>query len=86
MNCSLLPTGLVPSLVQIFLVFPRTTPFGIGGVGLGNLTPVFVLIFNTIGWSIPAYAWFRLAGSSLMLHHSLTGYSSKCASCHTLMH
>ena len=55
-------TGCVPSLVQMFIVFPVSTPFGLGGVGLGALTPVFVLIFNTIGWGIPAYAWFRLAG------------------------
>ncbi len=46
----------------MFLVFPLSTPFKVGGVGLGALTPVFVLIFNTIGWGIPAYAWFRLAG------------------------
>lgn len=46
----------------MFIVFPVSTPFGLGGVGLGALTPVFVLIFNTIGWGIPAYAWFRLAG------------------------
>ena len=48
----------------MFIVFPNATPFGIGGVGLGNLTPAFVLIFNTIGWSLPAYAWFRLAGQA----------------------
>ncbi|CAL5227307.1 g10244 [Coccomyxa viridis] len=54
--------GVVPSLVQMFLVFPLSTPFKVGGVGLGALTPVFVLLFNTIGWGIPAYAWFRLAG------------------------
>ncbi len=54
--------GLLPSLVQMFIVFPLATEFGIGGVGLGALTPLFVIIFNTIGWSIPAYAWFKLAG------------------------
>jgi hypothetical protein len=57
--------GLFPSAVQMFIVFPNGTPFGIGGVGLGNLTPAFVLVFNTIGWSLPAYAWFRLAGGAL---------------------
>lgn len=55
--------GLFPSAVQIFVVFPSTTPFGTGGVGLGKLTPIFVIIFNTIGWSLPAYLWFRLAGT-----------------------
>ena len=66
--------GIVPSLVQMFLVFPLSTPFRIGGVGLGALTPVFVLIFNTIGWGIPAYAWFRLAG----------GANSTLLSCHSV--
>ena len=64
--------GIVPSLVQMFLVFPLSTPFGVGGVGLGALTPVFVLIFNTIGWGIPAYAWFRLAGEGSMPPHTHT--------------
>ena len=31
-------------------------------MGLGALTPLFVLIFNTLGWSFPAYAYFRLNG------------------------
>ena len=56
--------GCGPSLVQILLVFPLTTPYGVGGVGLGALTPVFVFIFSTIGWSIPAYANFRLNGEA----------------------
>lgn len=64
--------GVLPSLVQIFLVFPLSTPFGIGGVGLGALTPLFVLIFNTVGWSIPAYAWFKLAGALLTSDHVLS--------------
>lgn len=70
--------GIVPSLVQMFLVFPFSTPFGVGGTGLGALTPVFVLIFNTIGWGIPAYAWFRLAGhedAENLRSHSVGGDS-----------
>ncbi len=54
--------GLFPSAVQTFIVFPVATHFGVGGVGLGKLTPLFVIIFNTLGWSLPAYAWFLLAG------------------------
>ncbi|KAK9845421.1 hypothetical protein WJX81_006113 [Elliptochloris bilobata] len=54
--------GCGPSLVQILVVFPLTTPYGVGGVGLGALTPAFVFVFNTVGWSIPAYAYFRLHG------------------------
>lgn len=44
---------------------------GVGGVGLGALTPVFVLIFNTLGWSFPAYAYFRLNGERLAHHLSI---------------
>lgn len=59
--------GLFPSAVQMFVVFPNATPFGIGGVGLGKLTPLFVIIFNTLGWSMPGYFWFRLAGTAFPL-------------------
>lgn len=55
--------GLGPSLVQLFVIFPLSTPFGVGGVGLGAATPVFVLLFNSLGWSLPAYAWFLLLQS-----------------------
>ena len=72
MDVPLVHAGIVPSLVQMFLVFPFSTPFGIGGIGLGALTPVFVLIFNTIGWGIPAYAWFRLAGDHLISRLGIT--------------
>ena len=50
----------------MFLVFPLATPFGIAGVGLGAATPVFVIIFNTIGWSLPACGWFILTGATLL--------------------
>ena len=72
MDVPLVHAGIVPSLVQMFLVFPFSTPFGVGGIGLGALTPVFVLIFNTIGWGIPAYAWFRLAGELLKFKLGIT--------------
>ena len=62
---SLLVAGLLPSLVQMFVVFPLATPYHIGGVGLGTLTPLFVIIFNTLGWSMPAYAWFCACGDTL---------------------
>ena len=61
--------------MQMFLVFPLSTPFKVGGVGLGALTPVFVIIFNTIGWGIPAYAWFRLAGEASYPPQSRRSYS-----------
>ena len=55
--------GIIPSLIQIFLVFPLTTDAGVGGVKLGILTPLFVLVFNTLGWSFPALVFFNQTGS-----------------------
>jgi hypothetical protein len=40
--------SLLPTLAQLFLVFPYRTPFGPLGLGLGTLTPLFVLLFNFI--------------------------------------
>jgi hypothetical protein len=52
--------SLLPSVVQLFVVFPLKTPHGVLGVGLGLLTPVFVLLYNWV-WGI-ATAWsIRLA-------------------------
>lgn len=56
--------GLLPSITMIFLVFPLKLHLGIGGIKLGLLTPAFVLLFNTVGWSIPGYYWFSFIGGS----------------------
>lgn len=55
--------GLFPSLCMIFVVFPLQLHAGIGGIELGVLMPVYVLFFNTVGWSIPAYFWFSFVGT-----------------------
>lgn len=47
--------SLGPSLVQLLIVFPIKTDAGLLGLGLGALTPVFVLIFNAV-WGLVA-AW-----------------------------
>jgi hypothetical protein len=54
--------GILPSLVELLLIMPIKDDVGFGGVELGYLTPLFVFIFNTLGWSIPGYAWFCLTG------------------------
>ena len=41
-----------------FIVFPVKTPMGVAGLGLGALTPAFVLFFNAI-WGVVAAWWFR---------------------------
>lgn len=55
-------------------IFPYCTPFGWGGVGLGGAMPLYVLIFNTLGWSLPAFWWFTLLGTNEEDGH-FTAYS-----------
>lgn len=40
--------SLLPTLFQLFYVFPHHTPYGPGGLGLGTLTPLFVVFYNGI--------------------------------------
>jgi hypothetical protein len=40
--------SILPTLVQLFYIFPHQTSFGSMGMGLGQLTPLFVLLFNLI--------------------------------------
>lgn len=66
--------GIPPSLVQLFVVFPLATNLGVAGLRLGALTPAFVLLFNSVGWSWPAYWWFVMAGEALLLSRALAGH------------
>lgn len=40
--------SLLPTAVQLFVIFPNFTPYGMVGLGLGTLTPLFVLTSNLI--------------------------------------
>ncbi len=40
--------SLLPTLAQLFIVFPYQTPYGPLGIGLGTLTPLFVLLANFV--------------------------------------
>jgi hypothetical protein len=53
--------SLGPTLVQLFYVFPSTAGMGQAGLGLGTLTPAFVLFYNAV-WGITASYWLRLVG------------------------
>lgn len=55
--------SLLPSLVEIFLVFPFQAQKGVGGIQLGYLTPLFVLFFNAI-WGLAAGYWVKWVRSS----------------------
>jgi len=51
--------SLGPSLVQLAIVFPAKADAGFLGVGLGLLTPLFVLFYNAV-WGITAAFWLML--------------------------
>ena len=51
--------SLVPSLVQLFIIFPYHTYQGIGGLELGILTPLLVLTFNAI-WGLTSAIAIKL--------------------------
>ena len=40
--------SLLPTVAQLFYFFPYHTPFGPMGIGLGDLTALFVLLFNFV--------------------------------------
>lgn len=43
--------SLVPTLVQLFVIFPYKAHKGIAGIELGLITPLFVLLFNWV-WGV----------------------------------
>jgi len=40
--------SLLPTLVQLFLIFPYRTPYGPMGIGFGSFAPLFVLSANFV--------------------------------------
>ncbi|MCP4329006.1 MAG: hypothetical protein GY791_11280 [Alphaproteobacteria bacterium] len=50
--------SIAPSLALLLIVLPIKTQAGVGGFGLGALTPVFVFFFNAV-WGLVAAWWFR---------------------------
>lgn len=56
--------GLAPTLVQCLIVFPVKLDAGVMGFGLGQLTPVLVLIFNTVWGVVTAYLFVHAGGDS----------------------
>jgi len=52
--------SLFPTIVQLFVVFPYQTRYGIAGLELGLLTPLAVLFFNWV-WGVVTALTIRLA-------------------------
>lgn len=40
--------SLLPTLVQLLYIFPNQSASGLMGMGLGQLTPLFVLLYNFV--------------------------------------
>lgn len=52
--------SLVPTLFQLFFVFPALQHKGMLGLALGRLTPVFVCFYNAV-WGLGAGLWLYVA-------------------------
>ena len=52
--------SLIPSAVQLFVVYPLITHQGIAGFELGLLTPLLVVIFNWV-WGVATALTIKLA-------------------------
>ena len=48
--------SLIPTAVQLFVVFPYKANKGMAGLALGQLTPVFVVFYNWIWGVVTALA------------------------------
>jgi hypothetical protein len=53
--------SLLPTAFQLLYVFPYETGQGVFGIGLGALTPAFVLVANAI-WGLSAAWLLRMTG------------------------
>ncbi|RMF86560.1 MAG: hypothetical protein D6739_02955 [Nitrospirae bacterium] len=51
--------SLVPTAVQLLVVFPLLAGKGVLGLELGAATPLFVLAANAV-WGLAAVAWLRV--------------------------
>jgi hypothetical protein len=56
-----LALSLLPSLVQLFVIFPQHTSAGVLGLGLGAATPLVVLAANAV-WGLAASGWLHVTG------------------------
>lgn len=52
--------ALIVSLIQLFVIFPYTTSYGVAGLELGMLMPVLVYILAFV-WALVAAISLRLA-------------------------
>ncbi len=53
--------SILPTLFQLFYVFPVMLGKGTLGLALGKLTPVFVCLYNAV-WGLAAAFWLQVTG------------------------
>jgi hypothetical protein len=51
--------SLLPTAFQLFVVYPSMTRHGLMGLGLGQFTPLFVLLYNLV-WGLCTGVFCRL--------------------------
>lgn len=56
--------GLAPSAVQCLIVFPMKAGAGVGGVDLGLMTPILVLVLNSIWGVVTAWLFVQAKGEA----------------------
>jgi hypothetical protein len=61
--------GLAPALVALLVVFPAKPPNVLLGLNLGNLTPLFVVIYNIV-WGVAASYWLHHVEERSGVFHS----------------
>lgn len=54
--------SLIPTVFQLFYVFPVLQGKGVMGMALGSLTPFFVFFYNVV-WGISAAIWLYMSRS-----------------------
>jgi len=62
---SALLVSLLPTLVQLFVVFPYQAKKGMLGLQLGTLTPLFVVIYNYV-WGLAALCFIQSVNMPLI--------------------
>ena len=53
--------SLLPTAVQLFVIFPFRDNKGMMGLDLGTLTPLFVVGYNAV-WGLAAAVWLVIVG------------------------
>lgn len=48
--------SVFPTIAQLFIIYPYVDNVGVAGMGLGQLTPLFIAVFNLVWGIVTAFA------------------------------